>query len=244
MGDVDEGSTDEGEAPAHRGGTAGIGAVPLSLHPAVAGREAPLAALADAVRRLVELTVTNTAPAEVLDAVTARLGDAADRLAAEVPDPPPPRFAEPAAGAAEGSSMHASMPYDPVIGRFNPLALPVTMSWEPPMAVGTGIFTTPYEGAPGCVHGAAIAATFDIILAAANHLAGAAGPTVRLSMRFLRPTLLGVESRFEGEAVRRDRRRVANVGRLVQDGVVTVEVEGEYAVLDRSRIRRMGERGA
>lgn len=222
---------------------------PPSIHPDVSGREPALAALADTVRRLIDVTVTNTAPPEVLAAVTAELGAATEILAGHVPSEPPPRFADPrevgvppAPAPGEANALHASMPYDLVIGRHNPLALPVTISWEPPIAVGTGSFTTPYEGAPGCVHGAAIAATFDIILAAANHLAQAAGPTVRLAMRFRRPTLVGIESRFEGKVTRHDHRRVFSVGRLIQDGMVTVEAEGEYAVLDTSRIRRMGER--
>ena len=134
------------------------------------------------------------------------------------------------------------MPYDPVIGRYNPIALPVMISFEPPLAIGTAVFTTPYEGGPGWVHGAALAATFDIVLTAANHLSGAAGPTVWLTIRFRRPTLVGVEARFEAEVVSNDGRRVTSKGRLVQDGVVCVEAEGEFAVLDPKRIRRMAER--
>ena len=153
--------------------------------------------------------------------------------------------------------MGAPMPYDPVVGRFNPIALPVAISFEPPLAIGTAVFTTPYEGGPGWVHGAALAATFDIVLTAANHLSGAAGPTVWLTIRFRRPTLVGVEARFEAEVVSNDGRRVTSKGRLVQDGVVCVEAEGEFAVLDtdaparrpqlhepRRRRRARGEAGA
>ena len=134
------------------------------------------------------------------------------------------------------------MPYDPVVGRFNPIALPVEISFQPPLAIGTAVFTTPYEGGPGWVHGAALAATFDIVLTAANHLSGAAGPTVWLTIRFRRPTLVGVEARFEAEVVANDGRRVTSKGRLVQDGVVCVEAEGEFAVLDPTRIRQVAER--
>jgi hypothetical protein len=231
-----------------------------------------MADLADAVRQLTALTVTTMAPGPVLDEVVAGLRSAAGSLAAHVPAQPQPRFVEPAedtadtggtgtgtaekgrsgtdqtegitasAGAPITTSMHASMPYDPVIGRFNPLALPVEITFEPPLAIGTACFTTPYEGGPGWVHGSAIAATFDIVLTAANHLAGAAGPTVWLTVRFRRPTLVGVEARFEAEVVESDGRRVTSRGRLVQDGVVCVEAEGEFAVLDPSRIRSVAER--
>ncbi len=218
---------------------------PRSLHPAIAGRERPMAELAGSVRRLVDLVVTNTAPTDVLDGVVLQLESAADILAAHVPTQPVPRYVEPPEGPrtdTASASMGGSMPYDPVIGRFNPLALPVALSFQPPLAIGTANFTTPYEGGPGWVHGAAIAATFDIVLTAANHMSGAAGPTVWLTIRFRRPTLVGVEARFEAEIVANDGRRVTSRGRLVQDGVVCVEAEGEFAVLDTRRIRKVAER--
>ena len=58
------------------------------------------------------------------------------------------------------------MPYDVVVGPFNPLALPVVLDFEPPKALGRAAFDVAYEGAPGCVHGAVLAATFDIVLTA------------------------------------------------------------------------------
>ena len=214
-------------------------------HPALAGREGPMGAVADAVRRLIDLTVTNTAGPDVLDEVTARLQSAADLLAAHVPTEGLPRFVEPPdddPGDLSTRSMHAAMPYDPVVGRFNPVAPPVMISFEPPVAVGVACFTTPYEGGPGWVHGAAIAAAFDIVLTAANHLAGSAGPTVWLTVRFRRPTLIGVDARFEAEVVSSDSRRVTSRGRLVQDGVVCVEAEGEFAVVSPRNLRKLAER--
>ena len=221
--------------------------VPGSFHPAIAGRERPMAELADTVRRLIELVVTNTSPPDVLDGAVSQLQAAADVLAAHVPAQAVPRFIEPPEGPGLGversaASMDVAMPYDPVIGRFNPIALPVVLSFEPPLAIGTAVFTTPYEGGPGWVHGAALAATFDIVLTAANHLSGAAGPTVWLTIRFRRPTLVGIEARFEAEVVANDGRRVTSRGRLVQDGLVCVEAEGEFAVLDPERIRARAER--
>ena len=181
--------------------------------------------------------VTNTAPPDVLDAVTSDLRSAADTLSRHVPADPVPRFMEPPQALVAdtpGAWMDRSMPYDPVVGRFNPIALPVEISFQPPLAIGTAVFTTPYEGGPGWVHGAALAATFDIVLTAANYLSGAAGPTVWLTIRFRRPTLVGIEARFEAEVVANDGRRVTSKGRLVQDGVVCVEAEGEFVALDKT----------
>jgi len=201
-----------------------------------------MAALADAVRDLIETTVTNDAPSEVLERVLDHLQAADELLCAHVPAQPHPRFVDPAsarpadAGEPHHAVLHGSMPYDPVIGRFNPLALPISITFEPPLAVGSARFTTAYEGGPGWVHGAAIAGTFDIVLTAANQLAGAAGPTVWLTVRFRRPTLVGVDARFEAEVVSNDGRRVVSRGRLVQDGTVTAEGEGEFAVVPASKL--------
>ena len=73
------------------------------------------------------------------------------------------------------------MPFDVVIGSCNPLALPIDHRVRPPKAIGRAVFTAPYEGAPGCVHGAVLAGAFDIMLTAANVIANGAGPTVNLS---------------------------------------------------------------
>jgi acyl-coenzyme A thioesterase PaaI-like protein len=143
---------------------------------------------------------------------------------------------------ADGSIIEAAMPFDVVVGRYNPLALPVKLEVLPPLAIGRAFFTTPYEGAPGCVHGAALAGAFDIVLTAANMIAGAAGPTVRLALRFRRPTLLGQEAVFEATADRRTDKRIHTSGRLLQDGQVTVEAEGEFATLDMERIHAMQKR--
>jgi acyl-coenzyme A thioesterase PaaI-like protein len=213
------------------------------LHPALDGREPQLESLAAEVRRLVALTVTTAAPPELLAEVTAELGLQAARLEAELPQESFPRFVgrDPRA-PAEGPDIEKAMPFDVVVGRYNPLALPVKLEIDPPRAIGRGVFTTPYEGAPGCVHGASIAGAFDIVLTAANMLEGAAGPTVRLALRFRRPTLLNQEAYFEGWVRERTERRVHTSGRLVQNGQVAVEAEGEFASLDMGQIASLHKR--
>ena len=195
--------------------------------------------LADAVRRLVELTVTCDVPAGEADAIAHDLRASADRLSQHVPSPLHARYlTAPAPAGSDPLTMQDSMPYDVVIGRYNPLALPLTLEAAPPGAVGRGRFTKPYEGGPGWVHGAVIAAAFDIVLTAANRLEGAAGPTRQLSIRYRRPTRLDEECLLEAWVERRTGNRVVSKGRLRQGDVVTVEVEGEFAVMDPERIGR------
>ena len=131
------------------------------------------------------------------------------------------------------------MPFDVVVGPFNPLALPVVLDFEPPKAIGRAAFNVAYEGAPGCVHGAVLAATFDIILTAANAIVGAVGPTVRLATRYLRPTLCDEEAVFEGWVTDVTDRRVLSKGRIVQGGIVTVEADGEFAIFNHEAVHRM-----
>jgi acyl-coenzyme A thioesterase PaaI-like protein len=202
--------------------------------------------LADAVRRLMALTVTAAAPPEVLADAARRAGTLAGELEGHVPPAgsgPVARYADQSAMPQEAVTLAAAMPFDVVIGSCNPVAPPVEVSFEQPLAVGRVSFTAHYEGAPGCVHGAVIAGAFDIILTAANVMAGAAGPTVSLSLRYRKPTLIDQPVRFEAWVTERTARRTHSRGRLLQGEVVTVEAEGVFATLDRSRIESMHRRG-
>lgn len=198
--------------------------------------------LATAVRRLMELTVTSSPPASALADAARRVDELADRLEGSVPvEGPVPvgRFAAHPVGSDEVNALTSAMPFDMVIGSCNPLSPPVEIEFAPPLAIGRVVFSPTYEGAPGCVHGAALAGCFDIMLTAANVLADAAGPTVELSIRYRKPTRIGVESVFETWVTRQTDRRVHSQGRLLQDGVVTVEAVGEFAHMERTRIDAM-----
>jgi hypothetical protein len=210
-----------------------------SNHPSVRGREAELRALADVVRRLITLTVTNTADGPETEAITEALARVADRLAARVPDPVPPRLSTDRLphGPFDG------MPYDVVTGRYNPLAIPIDISHEPPRAVGLVTFTTPYEGPPGCVHGAVLAGAFDMMLTMANILEDAAGPTMELSLRFRRPTLLHTETRFETWVAERMGRVTTTAGHALQNDQVTVEAIGKFVKLERDQVIGLARRG-
>jgi acyl-coenzyme A thioesterase PaaI-like protein len=200
--------------------------------------------LSEAVRRLIALTVTTGSGPEVLREVTAGLEELSDRLATDVPEKRFPRFVgrETQVAVSDMAGVVREMPFDVVVGRCNPLALPVVLETDPPGARARATYTIAYEGAPGCVHGAAIASAFDLVLTAANLVAGAAGPTVRLALRFRRPTLLGVECLFEAEVRSRTEKRVFTEGRLLQNGKVAVEAEGEFAVLDLEQIATLHKR--
>jgi len=203
--------------------------------------------LAAAVRRLMEVTVTAAATPGLLAETAERVAALADVLDRHVPASgpvPTARFAEDVVGTDDVYSLASAMPFDVVIGSCNPVALPITVDYEPEKAIGRGTFTAPYEGAPGCVHGAVLAGAFDIMLTAANVLANGAGPTVNLSIRYLKPTLIAQPVVFEAWVTSMDGRRTHSKGRLVQGGVVTVEAVGEFVNMKRSRIASMHRRDA
>ncbi len=201
--------------------------------------------LADAVRRLMALTVTAAAPPQVLAAAARGVAVVADGLEPHVPVAgvePVARFADHSVPPGEAHTLSAAMPFDVVIGSCNPLALPLTVEFDPPRAIARATFTSIYEGAPGCVHGAVLAGAFDIVLTAANIIADGAGPTVNLSIRYLKPTLIAQPAVFEAWVTELTDRRTYSEGRLIQGGVVTVEARGEFVTMDRSRIRAMHRR--
>ena len=198
------------------------------------------------LRRLNMLSVTAVATPGEFAAAAAALGEVADRL--EVPGDgtdgtPQARFRELAPDGEAPPSLAAAMPFDMIVGPCNPVAPPIEIWFDPPLARAKATFTPTYEGAPGCVHGAAIAASFDMVLTAANVLADRAGPTVELTIRYRRPTRIGVVSDFEASVTEVTERRTHSEGRLLQDGLVVVEAFGEFVNnMDRDRIHALHRR--
>jgi acyl-coenzyme A thioesterase PaaI-like protein len=210
-----------------------------SVHPAAAGRERELRRLADAVRRLVAATVEHVAPAEETARLAADVEALAARVEATVPDPLPPRYVHPDLLPPEDRHAHDGSQFDYVIGLYNPVALPVEMEVLGDRAIGRAVFTTPYEGPPGCVHGAVLAACFDQVFVLATTTVGAGGPTVRLEMDFLRPTPLRREVVFEAWVERVEGRTIHTAGRVRAGETVCVEARGVFVAMDRTGVERL-----
>ncbi len=214
-------------------------------HPAVSGRERELRALADAVRRVVAATVTHLASPEETASLAAEAEALAGRLEALMPAELPPRFDHAAAEFRGPPITHIRAPFDFVSGICNPTAVPVEMAVDttvdPPVSRGRAVYSTVYEGPPGCVHGAAIAAAFDMVFTSACSARDASGPTVKLSVRYRRPTLLRVESIYEGWVESFDGHTTITKGHLLQNGQVTAQAEGEFRHLDHEALYRLAQ---
>ena len=193
-------------------------------------------ALAAEVRRLVAATVSADAPREALVEAKGAVARIADALERHVPTPHPPRYP---GGSSPVRDAADFFPFDPVIGRLSPIAPPVTVEWHDPVAIGLVRFTVPYEGPPGCVHGAILAATFDQVFNVANLMRGVAGPTRKLEIRYRKPTPLLADLRFEGWIDRVEGREVHTHGRVLHGDVVTVEAEGTFVQLSHERVMRL-----
>jgi len=188
--------------------------------------------MADAVRRLVRVTTNNTRDTAWTAAAADRIAALAADLEQGLPENPPPRYGT----LRPPEEPHDVFPYDPVLGLYNPLALPIEVEWHPPQALGRAEFDTPYEGPPGCVHGAVLSAAFDQVINVANILSGAGGPTATLRLEFRKPTPLRAPLVFEAWVEGVDGRKVTSRGRVRHGDDVTAEATGLFIAIDPVRL--------
>jgi acyl-coenzyme A thioesterase PaaI-like protein len=90
------------------------------------------------------------------------------------------------------------MPFNPATGAFNPLAPQLEMRLEGEKLVAELAFPSNYESAPDTVQGGMVAACFDQLLAFAVMAHGKTGPTVLLTVNFVKRTPINQLLRFEG----------------------------------------------
>lgn len=155
--------------------------------------------------------------ARALETLNRELGIDEGGPASRFPRPP----SEPGAPLANARGTH------PLLGSANPVAPPIRMHVEGDRVIGEVRFDIRFEGNTGWVHGGFVAAGFDIIVVQAAKLSGRAGPTGSLSVRFLAPTPIGVDLRYEACFDRAEGRKLLAKGNLrrCDDGTLTAEAE-------------------
>lgn len=117
-----------------------------------------------------------------------------------------------------------------VNGRGNPLSPPVRMWSDGDLIRAEAYFTAPYEGPPGRVHGAWVAACFDEILGCAQGASGAFGFTGTLTITLRRATPLYTKITYEAGFSHREGRKIHAWGRCYSDGRLTAEATGVFVV--------------
>jgi acyl-coenzyme A thioesterase PaaI-like protein len=194
-------------------------------------RQSAARRLGDAARQAIECLMATTAPVEVL----LRAAQQTEELAEELGKYEQTRSYEGIAEAAGASHQVEHFDWSPILGLSNPLAAPIVARIDGDVVVGEARFGSAYEGPPGCLHGGFVAAAFDEILGMAQSLSGQMGMTATLRVRYLRPTPLHQDLRFEGRLVSVDGRKVTTAGTLSSHGELLAEAEGLFITVSSER---------
>lgn len=187
--------------------------------------------MADALRRLIDLSVGRVVPDEVWSSSARLLEGVARDLERAAGDRKRPRGAPDATGHPQDF-----FPTSPMIGFANPLAPPVRV-W----AVrgdhgrreirGRALFGYAYEGPPTCVHGGVIAELFDELLGVVNIVAGGMGMTGTLTIKYRKPTPLLADLDLVARQTKMEGRKVFTWGGIFHHDELTAEAEGIFVKL-------------
>jgi acyl-coenzyme A thioesterase PaaI-like protein len=193
------------------------------------------AQLADAVRRLMDAVVLTTADAAELhdaiasvNALSSQLeGTDHARLRTGTPWPPVEQM-------GRGDRAH-----NPVAGPANPLSPPMTVEVDPDGSIHSEITMRPiHEGPPGGVHGGWVAALLDQLLGAANIAYGVGAMTAELTIRYRKPTPIGVPLTLRARTDSIEGRKVSTSGEIIAGGVVTAEAHGLFIRPNPARLEQ------
>ncbi len=185
--------------------------------------------LAEAMRQMTETLVTTTSDAATLRAVAASL-----RRQNEILRQSPGLFGRRAFELADagtgrlGDWRSLSYELNPLDGRCNPLAPPMTTWIEDGIGHGRATLGWAYEGPPGAVHGGHVCALFDHFLGITQILTGQPGVTGALDVRFHLPTPLNTELVLTGRIKAVRGRNNLLSGELRANGVVTASCQGIF----------------
>ncbi len=179
---------------------------------------------ANAMKKLVEKASLIDAPNENLDKLTEKIEHLTKQFDAIPSRKPRDRFST---TISEGD-IYAFLAHDPVIGKLNPLAPPLSMRVEGDKVVGEVNFSSAYEGPPQCAHGGYIAAVFDILLGGTEALSGIPGVTGTLSVRYAAPTPLNTDLRVEGVLEGVEGRKILTKGTMYHGDTPTAEATGIF----------------
>lgn len=176
--------------------------------------------LGEALRRLLDVVVRTGAPPEDLRAAAATIDEMTAKLATS-------KVRADRSVAAGSYRAHMSL----VGGLSHPIAPQLQMEVDGDTGRGEVVIGPVFQGGPGLVHGGVLALLID-------HAMGcvAAGPerpamTASLTMRYRKPTPLGVPLTVSVRIDERDGRRLRLSAELTANGQVTVAAEAVFLVL-------------
>lgn len=127
----------------------------------------------------------------------------------------------------------------PWIGRA--LSPRFDFSVEGDTVIGRGMLSGVHAGMPGYAHGGWISLFFDELLGRASMFADVPQMTGSLTVKFRKPTPIGVELVAEARREKIDGRRTRMTATLSANGVVTAEAEGLFVTLRQEHVDRYFE---
>jgi acyl-coenzyme A thioesterase PaaI-like protein len=183
------------------------------------------ARLADAVRRLMDASVlTDADDAERLE-VAARI----DAISEQLEGQEGVRLAAGTRWPSREKMVQGDRDHNPVAGPANPLSPPMLVTVGEEDEVSAELAMRPiHEGPPGGVHGGWVASLLDQLLGIANIASGNPAMTGELTIRYRRPTPIGVPLALSARTTAVDGRRVETTGEILADGEVTASAVGTF----------------
>jgi acyl-coenzyme A thioesterase PaaI-like protein len=125
-----------------------------------------------------------------------------------------------------------------VSGPWNPLGIGIEVVRDGDDARAEVVLGTAFEGGPGMAHGGVVAALFDDVLGYLLTLHQVPGFTGELTVRYHRPTPVGVPLILRGWVVDRVGRRLLTAGEARCEGRVVASATATFVEVDRGRITR------
>jgi acyl-coenzyme A thioesterase PaaI-like protein len=176
--------------------------------------------LGEALRRLLDVVVQTGADPDVLAAAASAVNQLTESLAGST--------LEVDNSVAEGSyRSHMSL----VGGLSHPAAPQLVMRVDGQDATGEVVVGPLFQGGPGLVHGGIIALLIDHAMGCVAARPDRPAMTVKLALRYRRPTPLGLPLTVSVHLERIEGRRLHLSASIVADGEVTVEADGVFLIL-------------
>lgn len=192
---------------------------------------AAYAPIADATRRLADLSIRTRASSDDLARARHHLEAAIDLLGADVTE---------GSYGVKHSRIGVTRAWgNAVVGARNPIAPPLTIVRDEGRVWSEFELSAAYEGPPSLVHGGVAALILDQLLGEAAAAAGKPGMTGTLTVRYRRATPLGA-LRGEAHVDRVDGIKTYAVGHIADAEGICVEAEGVFILPRWARGQQAG----
>lgn len=117
-------------------------------------------------------------------------------------------------------------------GSENPAGMGLRLRVDGDLLRGSTTFDRRHEGAPGIVHGGAVATVLDDSLGSLLIVLGTPAVTANLNVSFRAPALLDRAMEIEAWSAGRDGRKLHLHGRLLDGGAVVAEAQALFLTVD------------